>query len=539
MRFSTRFSPKVRWFAAVLILGTAISAVTLFLLEDRSALSLRQVKANVIRAEDISKQNTARSLKSISGLDQSSLAHVSVSNKSINELLAAFNGMTYHDAKTGADLILLEVHADFQPGFPKLRAAFMVSASGVTLNLRAWAALQPSLDETGVVLRLTFLALEPDAALPRALKSIVSAETVALLNAQIQPFQAPLPQSFTFVGEVKPPEDFWVPTPNGKILLHLNVPPPPTLVVNWSPAAAYFDKDGLHVIGQVSTTGPISRHLPSPATLESFAVADETLDALLVPWRIREGHDYTVRIPQKPILEFLIQLNQLPEPKRSATVSGVKAEGHIMEKTGGLPFGNGFQAWLEGPERLQVRVVLSNFQPRWREGIALQLTATASASGTVQVHVHGNPPRIKKRIDLGLFSWKVIDVEVGGGVGSSVGASADARGDITAALTYHSSGHLFAVQIESPDRLHAKVNIGGVPDDLEHWFNAGFDVALPKGQDLYRFKIPDLINPAIEIRALSKISLKTKTLHFALPSPDVKFSKEAVEIVGSLNITSE
>ena len=198
-----------------------------------------------------------------------------------------------------------------------------------------------------------------------------------------------------------------------------------------------------------------------------------------------------------------------------------------MEKTGGLPFGNGFKAGLAGPENLQVSGILGSLEPSWRaaEGTtpgAVIVKGKVAVNGGVKVHFHGNAPR-------------PFGVRIGGGAGRDIDATASAESPISAALSYRASEQAFVLQIESPAEISAKVDIRDVPDDLERWLKAGFNVPIPAGNDLYRFKLPPVILQEIKVRMPEGFTPATKTIKLSLDAPKVEFKTDALEISGKVN----
>ena len=501
-------------------------------LEQRGSNSLESIRQRIAEQENRLKMETADVLRLLSAEDRKSLAHVALSTRVLERMVEPFKGVVLTEPKTGAQITITEVNLKCDQGFARVTAKATAQIQDYRAAFKGSAALVHAIRENGVSLRLVILGLEPEGELPSALKTIVSAEATTRLNEQLKEFSAPIPREFVFKPEIKPMDDFTAKMPNGSVTLRAIIPTPPPLTIYWRPVSAFFYKDGFHALGQIATdplTEPIKRGETGKALSEP-EIAD-----ILKPWALEPGQDYAARLPSKPVLDLVAGLNALPPAQRTVSVAGVKSDGHILDKTGGLPLGNGFQSWLEGAERLKVSGILSNLRPEWIPGKGVAITGAVSADGSVQVHVHGNPPRIKKRISIGPFSWKVIDVEVGGGVGSSVGASASARSDdVRAMLSYLDDEKVFTIRLTGPEKVDARVNIGGVPDELEKLLKLGFPIHLPIQKDLYRFKLPAVLNEHVSISMPKEADGGKKQIPIAIEPSSVRFTDEALELRGHL-----
>ncbi|MDB6077340.1 MAG: hypothetical protein JWO82_1087 [Akkermansiaceae bacterium] len=504
----------------------------------RSALMRMELEREVARAEESSRIRTATSLKSMEA-ERGKLATVAISSEVLAGALREWVGLTFKEPQSGATITVQSITPQFTPGFPRVTAGLQAEWQGHAVRFEAEGVLKHELVEGGVKLQFVVLGVAASS-LPPGLRSITSAELASWLNSLLPPFAAPFPGAFAFSPVKQAILDDWVPVPNGRIKVSFNVPDSPPLKVDWQPVAAFFDEAGLRVLARLSTSGPLPRAeeaAPAPNAPAPSAVATHEL---LAAWPgLAAGASYFARMPAQPLLDVLESLNRLPRAGRTIKVQSNGAEGHIMDRSGGLPFGNGFGAWLEHPDSVKVDAVLAAVRPEWRASVegkpgGLSATGNIEANGQIQVHVHGNAPQVKKSI----FGIKIIDVKVGGGAGTTIGATASAATDVTVALAYREKEQEFALQIESPSETRAQVNIGGVPDDLERFFKLGFKVPIPAGKDLYRFQLPPVIVQEIKVRMPDGFTPPEKTIKLSLDTPKVEFKADALEISGKVSLPS-
>ena len=323
---------------------------------------------------------------------------------------------------------------------------------------------------------------------------IANAEATSAANRELEKHPISLPLRDTVEFGFPPPEpiDTEIKTPNGKVFVRITLPAG-RVVRRWvQPQEVFFTSDGLHLIASFSATAPEKVATTSPP--ESAATGDA-----LARWRLEPGESVRVRVGREPILSLLGEINTWPDLNRTIQFQGLRTEGHILDKTGGAPFGNGFGAWLEGPERLKGTVVLKRFAPAWEaEKQRITLAITASAEGSVQVHVHGNPPHIDPPK---IFGRKIGGgVTLGGGAGTSIGASVPRQDStVTSAAVLNPETQVLEVSVIEPAEIPFKLDIGGVPDDLEKLFKLGFKVPLPRDRALYRVGLPPVIADSVEI----------------------------------------
>ncbi len=530
----TRFHTAGRVSLILLIVIVALVAAGAWYFREAGASNTMRadLERELSQAAAASRANAAKALTAAEP-ERGKLAAMAISKEVFSAALKTAEGISFTEPATQLGVKIEKVTADFGLAFPKVKAVLRGSWQGQSVDFEAEGVLKHELGASGVKLKFVVLGVAPKLALPSGLKAITSAQLTKKLNDLIPPFDAPLPGSLEFAPEVKPIEDFWVNVLSGKVKLHIAVPALPPLKVNWQPVAVFFDESGLRVLARVSTSGPLPLPAADTAPTPSGVPSDDELRAQFAKWPgLREGQSYSVSVPSNA-LTSTIQTLALPTVK----VDSVGTEGNLMEKTGGLPFGNGFKAWLEGPDRLNVTGVIQSLAPTWRAADGanpggLAVTGNVKVDGNVQIHVHGNAPQITKRV----FGIKVIDVKAGGGAGSSIGAKANAESPITAFLAYRAAEKAFVLQIESPAKVFAKVDIGGVPDDLERALKAGFDVPLPAGKDLYRVKLPALISEALKVTMPPNFEPATKTVKLEIETPSVELTADALVISGKVKL---
>jgi len=167
-----------------------------------------------------------------------------------------------------------------------------------------------------------------------------------------------------------------------------------------------------------------------------------------------------------------------------------------MAKTGGAPLGNGFKVYFEGADRAKARGALGAIQPTFADG-EIRFTTSATVSAEAQLHLHGNAPQITKR---GPFGIKLIDVKVGGGVGTSFGASASAKAHQVAGVIRYDAGQNGLVDRKStPNEVPVHFDIGGFPGEIEKWLRDQFKAKLPTGKPLAKIALPALVTPEIKL----------------------------------------
>lgn len=525
---AARVSLKTLLFIAALL----AACVWYFKAADTSKAMRAELEQRLAQAATESRAKAANALKAAEP-ERGKLAVIAISKELLAAALKTAEGVSFTEPSTQLKLTLAGLSADFGAVFPKVKATLQGSWEGRELAFDAEGALQHELTDRGVKLRFVVLGVVPLIALPKGLKAITSAQLAKLLNERIPAFDAPLRGAWGFVPEVKPVEDFWVPVVSGKVKLRVTLPAIPEIKVNWQPVAAFFEEAGLRVLARVSTTGPLPPMPPS--TPESGPAPSEAeLAGQFAKWPgLRAGKSYSATVPSHLLMGTIEALGK----SHTVKVDSVATEGNLMEKTGGLPFGNGFRAGLEGPDRLHVTGMLKSLEPSWRAAAdgkpgGLAVAGQIEVNGDVQIHVHGNAPQVTKRV----FGVKIIDVKVGGGAGSSIGAKANASSPVTAFLSYRSGEQAFALQIESPAKVFAKIDIGGVPDDLEKALKAGFDVPLPAGKDLYRFKLPPVVSEEVKVTMPADVSYPAKTVKLQIEAPDVTLTADAIEISGMVKI---
>lgn len=449
---------------------------------------------------------------------------IGLSQKVTGKILEQFKGMSFSDASTGATLTLKDLNAHFQPGFPRVDALVSMSdpAAKIPVELRVRAVLQhewlPAADRNEpnagcVCVQLKLLGAEPTATwLPGFVAKKLSAEVVHRFNEKIPTAQLPIPR--TYLLQPKPQDiarinaslrDLPVDLPNGKLHVALSLPPLPKIRLTLAPQVFYGDTDGVHVIALIGGSA-----MKEPQAASSHSATAEQMEALLKSHRLPAGKDLQVRVPAPAILAQITALNQLPPPQRTLTATA-KPDGHILDRTGGAPFGNGFQSWFEGTPNASA--ILSRIGAAWNpsaEGIVL--SGHADFTGRAQVHAHGNAPHINAPKIFG----KPIGggATIGGGAGTSVGGDVKGAPNAAGSLSYEATSHEFVFKLTAPSRVHFSVHSGGIVGEVIERLKLGFDVNVPLQSLQAHYPIPEFIVSSATIPSLSGKPEEAKNVTF-------------------------
>ena len=426
---------------AVLLLGAAI------LLATRSVgeCSPAPVADEILRAEQQHRNATASALRTLEPL-RASLTTFAVSSDLLTEVVGKLAGIEFKEPQTGITFVLESIRPQFSPGFPRVAATVRLNTGGQPLTVEAEGVLMHELVTGGMQLRFALLSVGATGLQP-LLAQLSGGDLLGRLNSMIPPLDLPMPKTFEFTPPKQTVKDQWVKVPNGRVKLHFKLPPPPKLTIQWQPFAAFFDDKGLRILARVSTRGQPAQPVLATPPEDAPAPAAEELRADLDAWpRLPEGASYFVR----------------------------------------LPFGNGFEARLDRGNSATLKAGLSRIRAEWRGGDqsanrGLGLTAKVSTAGRAKLHVHGNAPR----------PW---GVRIASGKDWGPTAEVTALEDVTAALTYEQATREFALRLESPAEMTARLDVSNIPDDLERALN-GIKIPLPVKNELYRMKLPAVANP--------------------------------------------
>jgi hypothetical protein len=441
------------------------------------------------------------------------------------------------DPSAGPINIRLEkLTMEFRDGFPRLAATGRATNARGEVGVVARGVFRSTLEADGVRVNLQCLGLAPtvkDMALPAWAATIADAEATRAANTALAGLTLRLPLASRFVIEPGQPEPIeqWVKTGNGRVLLRITPPSVSPIVRHLQPRAAFFSQSGLHICADVLTSAPVAA-----ATEPAAKPGAGELAEMLRPWQLPAGTDFQLRAGRELILDTLREVNAWPAAGRTVSVQGVTEEGHLLDKTGGPPFGNGFGAWLEGPERLRATLVLDRLEAVWQSGLpGVSVVVRATAQGNVQVHVHGNAPRIEAPR---LFGRKIGGgVKIGGGAGTSLGATLPAQSrQLTGALQWDAASGEFSLRILEPDALTFEVQIGGVPDELVNLFGAGFALPLPRDRPLYRFAVPKVIDQTVGVPLPREAGGGTRTFRLRAEGTNPSITEDGLGLSGRLNI---
>jgi hypothetical protein len=495
-------------------------------------------------AEAKQMQLTARALTKLTEPSlQERRVSFALSSRSINSILSRFVGMELSDRPTGIKLKLTHIEADFKKrSFPRINADLMIShpllstpvSIGVTAALRyeePKANIDTVTSTSVITVRVQLLGLRSGQEVPAGLENLLSAEAWERLNAKVPPVPLPIPTEFA----VRPAEDdrtklnralddLEASLPNGKLHLAITLPSLPELRVKVLPQIVYSDVDGLHVVALVGE-GISSALQDSQASAESEA--GDHAD-LLKEYELPAGKDFMIRLSSKPLLEAITRLNGLAVTNRTVKLS-CRPEKHILDRTGGAPFGNGFESWFEGTP--VGKGIISDAKAEWVPESGVRLSFDLTMDGSAQVHVHGNRPHIPppkvfgRRIGGG--------VSVGGGVDTSIGGTLSGDAHSRAMLVFEKETKQFLIKLEDPKEVRFVIHTAGIVGDVINLLNVGLEFPLPVGQLQARYKMGSF-DMTLRVPGGNEPTSEAKHVLISMRDYDVAFRTNELEVSGTV-----
>lgn len=432
---------------------------------------LQDLEEDVGREESAAQTALAARLETLERLGRENLVEAAISAPLLGRLFQELEGVSFRfkpqpDASDEVEVSLVKLHPEFRDGFPRVsaegRAQFRDKQVEVAVRMAVWVELGPG----QVVVKLKCLGISFNG-LPEWVAATARVKATEAANAALDripivlPLRSTVEVPFTKPGQIELP----IRTPNGQVFIGINLPQPPPLKRWVQPREVFFSQDALHVLIEPRSSQPaeVPTELAPAVALPSSVTAEE-LERRLAPWRLASDLSYSVRVGRAFLTGLLTEVNTWKPEERTVKMQGLRASGHLLDRTGGPPFGNGFRAWLDGPRRLHGEVSVSEFKPGWEPSHQqIPLTLKVAASGGGQIHVHGNaphidPPRIfGRRIGGG--------ATIGGGVGTSVGITLRQESVPTLSAVAQltpDTGH-FEVRLLEPGDLIFKVEAGGIP----------------------------------------------------------------------------
>ena len=504
-------SPSRRIVAAafIVVLGIGILWLGIYVAHQRSVDYLRGLEKLTAKEETNEQADLVVELETLNKLGRANLVEVAVSTSLLGRLVEELDGLSFEIQANATDKIQVRLgkpRADFRDGFPRLNASGQAKFRQYPpLEVVASVVLRPELQTGAVVLHLRCLGLAPMGGhLPGWAATIASAEAARAANTELAhypirlPVQSEIDVPFDKVASIETP----VKTDNGQVVIRIDLPTPPTVKRWMQPREVFFGRDALHAIVELRAEPPRDSPIAISASLavKPVTTADE-LNSRLAPWRLAPDLSCSARIGRDVLLGLLTEVNKWPENLRTVTAQGLREDGHLKDTTGGPPLGNGFSAWLDGPDRLKATVILREFKPEWdapQQQIPLHLTASASAQG--QIHVHGHAPHIDPP---SIFGVKIGGgATIGGGVGTSVGVQLiESTNNLVGVIKLDPATGVFEVSLSEPNDLIFKVRAGGIPDALMELFKVGLKVPLPHDKPLTTFRVPTIVSTEVTIPA--------------------------------------
>ncbi|WP_265594923.1 hypothetical protein [Haloferula sp. BvORR071] len=504
---------KKRTALSILLLAVAVAGAGYWIYAKGR---LSHVSAMVEAEAKRERIETNRKLTALKELGEGELVHAALSSKLLAGMLDAFVGTTYRDPKGKGTVRIESLTPEFKNGYPRIVATVRAEVPDMapeTLQAEASLTHTVAADGTRVDLQLRFLGIESKRGLPRPLQEIVSAQAVEQINARLQPFRVPLPVDFTITPKESADKELNVKAAGSQLKLALTLPALPELQIRWRLLAIWFAEDGFHAAGRISADGEELKALP-----ESQIDSDRGLDEQLARFRMPAGEDFHARVPVGPLEQIAAGISARPVEERTAMVRGVSAEGDLISKTSGLPFGKGFSASIEDVSLLKLRARLGKLETSLHENEGLDLSGRVKVDGVGRIRAQGNAP-------------KALGVELKGGIGESATITALAVEDVVAALRPDPEDGSFVLRLAGPEDVKVKATARIYGDH-----DMSFNVPLPVGKEFYRFTLPPVIEKDFSIKMPKGMSPAEKHFSAAASQPTLKFGKDSFEFGGQATV---
>ncbi len=363
----------------------------------------------------------------------------------------------------------------------------------------------------GLNARLSFSSVKPvvPEAPPSWARPVLSGSTLKLLNDRLPAIPLPVVQELVLPAQKFAPVRITLPMPNGSLTGDLTLPDLPEIRRSLVGQCLIPTPDGLFLVAGVSGFG-------SPVGVEggnSQTVEDGWKHAMtrlkLTSFQSKLPEATTVVLGVGVMQKLFSEINAMPVARRTVSFQGVSHAGDIYAKTGGPPFGNGFKVYPEGATRTTAQGSLGAINPEFGENV-ITLTTQASISVNSQLHFHGNAVQIKKR---GPFGIKLIDVKVGGGVGTSFGVTASAQAHkLKGVLKASTDANDLSFELVEPAEVPVRFDIGGFPGEVENWLKNSVKAKLPVGTPLATLKLPSVVldelksnDPTLQLAKILKL----------------------------------
>lgn len=444
-----------------------------------------------------------------------------VSAKLINDLLALLDNSSYSDEKSGISLRMEHASARFSTGFPRITVKAELGHSSLgTSKVTVQAALALVLDTTAtdsgdnVIVRPVFVDFEPGSQVPAALKTIVSAEAISRINAALPALPIPVPKEFKIEASAtdvaamnKALSKIEAPLPNGSAVIAAQPPELPSVRLQLHPVVLLATSEALVVMA--TTSGQ-----PLSETNNSVDLTGTDLQAMLSGYGPAKGEDIVLTVPNGPVNAALNEFNQRPSAKRTVTFT-ITGKGHIQDKSGGAPFGNGYQSWFEGTP--SGKAELSNLHLTWAAD-RLDASLNVNVSGRAQVHVHGNAP-------------KPLGFKIGGGAGTSVGVPFNTRGTPALSGTVSAQGNQLKASLQ-PGKIPATATITGVVN-----IPVNVDVPLPENVQV-NYALPDIVSPKpVDLPKVRELTVPVQQAIIKAQTPSLQIKPDGLRAAAAVKIT--
>lgn len=524
-----------RWAALFVVLAisaTAVIGVRLYQRHRHGSDYLRSLEAIAESRERTAVTALAQQLENAESLDPAGLVSLDLSSTLFQQAAAQFEGIVlqFSVPKIGPlEVRVRSVRTEFRDGFSRLRAEGDVTARGQVIPAQGLALLEPELLPGTVLLRVRCLGLAPEGnSLPGWAGTIAASAATKAINDSLEkhPIVIPLQRAMELKFSPRPPIEQPVKTNDGHVYIQIDLPHGQPIKRWLHPRVVFFTSDGLHVLAELADSEP-----RSIAVLADQVVADHDIAPLLARWRLAPGQSFRARVGRELLLSLLQEVNRWPDAARTVSFHGLREDGHLIDKTSGAPFGQGFSAWLDSPERLNGAMMLKTVEPVWQpEAGRLGLKVTASSEGSVRVRVRGNPPKI-----LGHRVGDETKSDNSGGI--SVGGRVPQQDStLMGAAQLNPDANAFEIVILEPATISFRVDIAGVPDALNDLFKVGFKVPLPRERPLYRFALPSIIANTIVIPISKKAGGGERRLDLQAGNIKTSLDASGLQLSGDMQI---
>jgi hypothetical protein len=449
--------------------------------------------------EELEKAALADLLK-LNATDQPTTAYVALPQSLLADLVSKPLPVRYSPPGQSWTLVVSKLSLIAQWGALEFKATAAFESANLPTVAAELGGHFIAGESTGNTLasKLRFSRLAPvlPDAVPDWARPVLTESTLKLLNDRLPPIPLPISHDLVFPAQALEPQSITLPLPNGSLTGNLNLPPIPEFKRRLSLRAFIPTPSGLflavRVAGEADATASASVATVEPLPA-AWASAMERLH--LTGFKNGLPDKLAVVIGTGIVQALIADINALPEAGRTITFQGTGSAGDIMAKTGGAPFGNGFKVYFEGADRAKARGALGPIQPTFADG-EIRFTTSATVSAEAQLHFHGNAPQVKKRV----FGFKIVDVKVGGGIGTSFGASASAKAHQAAGVLKYDAGQNGLVFIlTEPNEVPVHFDIGGFPGEIEKWLRDQFKAKLPTDKPLAKIALPALVTPEIKL----------------------------------------